>query len=214
MEMVNHAVGPDHHLINGYLFHNYYSNSLGHPYFYLDGFIPGSVTLEGTTYDGVMINYDIHKQQVVVEYENMSGGMNQLIMVNDHVDEFRIGPFHFIKTGPGWKDQSPAGFHQVITTEHFSCHVFWEKQHYTTSGSTSLVEQFTEPHRTYYARVGETLGKFRNRRSFAALFPEEDQRKIRRHLRKSHAQFRKVDPASMLINLTELSGMLGEEERP
>ena len=66
-------IGQDQELVNGMQYYNKHPRSLGHPYL-LEGLVhQGSVTIRGKLYSDIWLKYDIHAQQVEVEYRTMNG---------------------------------------------------------------------------------------------------------------------------------------------
>ena len=94
-ELVDRAFGQDQELVNGLQYYNHHPKSMGTPYL-LDGFVrQGWVSIRGVIYNPVWLRYDIHSQQVEVEYTTLNGADNQVVLVSDRVDHFQMGEYFF-----------------------------------------------------------------------------------------------------------------------
>ena len=189
IELVNRAFGQDQELVNGKQYYNRHSRSMGHPYL-LEGWAhQGSVTLRGKTYHNIWLKYDIESQQVEVEYRTMNGGDNQVILVNDRVDEFYIGEYHFrrLKLEP---ELSQIQFYQVLGGGPLVWYIRWEKKLVPVSGDSRFIEEFTEPKRHYLVELEGNLYAFSGDKTFIKIFPKGIQKDMKRLIRSNHLQIR------------------------
>ena len=189
IELVNNAFGQDQELVNGRQYYNRHPRSMGHPYL-LQGWVhQGSVTLRGKVYDNIWLKYDIESQQVEVEYRTMSGGDNQVVLVNDRVDEFSIENYYFkqMKLEP---ELSQIQFYQVLGGGPMVWYIRWEKKLVPVSGDSRFIEEYTQSKRHYLVDLDGNLYTFHNDRSFVQLFPRETQKDMKRLIRANHLQIR------------------------
>ncbi|MCK5134490.1 MAG: hypothetical protein KAR19_01785 [Bacteroidales bacterium] len=198
------AYGLDQDLVNGVQYHNRYMSCQGHPYFMEDRFASGSVSVRGRIYKDVRLRYDLYSQHVEIEYENFSGGSNVLITITDNVDAFSRGAFEFLKLNLG---QEPTRFYQVIRTNVFTCYVYREKELIPLTNNMLFIEQFIKASLTYQMEMDGRLYEFNNMKSFAALFPEDQQKMIKRYLRRKHFTFRKATPGAIVRNMSAVSNL-------
>jgi hypothetical protein len=187
-DLVYWAYGQDQELVNGMQYYNKHPRSLGHPYL-LEGWVhQGSVSIRGKLYSGIWLKYDIHKQQVEVEYQTMNGADNQVILVGDRLDEFTIGEHYFKRM----KLEEEAGeqFYQVIGEGQMILYIQWNKKLVPLSGDSRFIEEFTSPKRDYLLEMDGSVQAFHNKKSFVALFPKVIQKDIKRLIKQNHLLIR------------------------
>jgi hypothetical protein len=144
-ELVDWAYGQDQELVNGLQYYNRHPRSLGHP-FLLEGLVhQGSVNLRGKLYAGLWLRYDIHYQQVQVEYETMGGADNQVILVNDRVTNFTMGNYYFERLR---LEEGPAKFYQVLGEGRLIWYIHWKKTLIPLVGDSRFIEEYSSPKRS------------------------------------------------------------------
>ncbi len=84
-EHFDRSYGSDYNLLNGRKYYLPYS-SVSHPFLNSDQYRPGSLLIKGKRYFGVLINYDIYQQQVILQYINYLGQVEQLILTAETID--------------------------------------------------------------------------------------------------------------------------------
>ena len=182
-DLVNWAYGQDQELVNGMQYYNKHPSSLGHPYL-LEGWVhQGSVNIRGKVYGDIWLKYNIHAQQVEVEYQTMNGADNQVILVGDRLEEFTIGEHYFrkLKLAADGEDQ----FFQVIGSGRMILYIHWEKNLVPLVGDPRFIEEFTSPRRNYYLELDASVQAFKNKKSFVALFPKAIQKDMKRLIKEN-----------------------------
>lgn len=209
-ELVDRAYGQDQELVNGLQFYDYHPRSLGNPYL-LEGFVhQGSVTIRGVTYNNVWLKYDIFAHQVEVEYRTMGGADNQVVLVGDRVDEFRIGE-HFFRNLAFQGEQQ--GFYQVIGSGRMICYIMWEKKLIPRVSDSRFTEEFTAPKRKYLLELDGEINEFQSKSDFVKLFPEDRRTEIKKLVRENSMQFRIASPAQLNLFLIATSKLLNEDQQ-
>jgi len=192
-ELVNWAYGQDQELVNGLQYYNRHPRSLGHPYL-LEGWVhQGSASIRGKLYSKIWIKYDIHAQQVEVEYQTMGGADNQVILVSDRVDGFTIGPYSFkrLKLEEELDDElDDEQFYQILGEERLIWYIRWEKNLVPLVGNPRFIEEFTSPKRNYLLELDGSVHPFSSKNSFVKLFPESIQKDIKRLIKSNQLQIR------------------------
>lgn len=185
--LVVRAFGQDQELVNGMQYYNRNPRAMGHPYL-LEGWVhEGSVRIRGRLYPDVWLKYDIHEQQVEVEYRTMNGADNQVILVGDRLDEFTIGDQYFKNLG---LNGEPDQIYQVIGEGRIILYIGWRKKLVPVSGDSRFVEEFSPPKRTYLLELDGSIYRFTNKKSFVKLFPKEIQKDMRRLMKSNRLLIR------------------------
>ena len=209
-DLVKKGYGLDQDLVNGLQYYNRYSRSMGHPYFQGNQFRRGSITIEGEIFYDVSLKFDIHSQQVELEYKNFSGGSNQVVTIFDKVDAFILGEYQFQKLSI---EEGNEKYHQVIPTSCFTVYVFWEKGLVPFSGSTTYTEQFTDAKHTFWLDMDGEVTPFNSRKDFSECFPEADQKEVKRLLSRNQFQFRTAQVGELIRNMELVCNLMKGREK-
>ncbi len=207
-ELVDRAYGQDQELVNGMQYYNHHPRSLGNPYL-LEGFVhQGSVSIRGVIYKNVWLKYDIYTQQVEVEYRTLNGADNQVVLVGDRVDEFRIGE-HFFRN-LSFKGE-PEQFFQVIGSGRMICYISWDKKLIPRVSDSRFTEEYTSPKRKYLLELDGEISEFQSKSDFVKLFPENRKKEMKKLVRQNSMQFRIASPAQLNLFLIAASNLLNED---
>jgi hypothetical protein len=199
----------DQELINGIQFYERYSRFKGDPFYPENTFFNGSVTLKGTQFTDQELKYDCYTQQLILQYTDLNGSQNQMIMHSLNIDSFRLGEIRFKKLSV---DDKKANFYQVISTESITCYVRWYKELSLLHGyDYRFSHEFTKPFRTYIIRYRNQFHPFTSRNSFLSLFPGSMQRVIKKYLREKQFSFKDAEPGEILT-LIEFIANLEKKE--
>ncbi|MCD4710374.1 MAG: hypothetical protein K8R52_05965 [Bacteroidales bacterium] len=203
--LVEWAYGQDQELVNGMQYYNRHSRSMGHPYLMEGWAHQGSVTIRGKLYSDIWLKYDIHAQQVEVEYRTINGANNQVILVGDRVDDFTIGEYYFRKMKLGEEQEK---FYQVLGEGRMVWYIWWEKKLVPVSGDSRFIEEFTNAKRSYLLELDGSVNAFYNKKSFAKLFPKTIQKDMKRLMKMNHLQVRSASPEQLELFILAATHLL------
>ena len=205
---MDRAYGQDQELVNGMQYYDHHPRSSGNPYL-LEGFVhQGSVSIRGVVYNNIWLKYDIYVQQVEVEYRTLSGADNQVILVGDRVDQFRIGEYFFRNLSFNGAQKE---FYQVIGSGRLVCYISWEKKLIPVSGNSRFIENFTTPKRKYLLELDGEVSEFQSKKDFVKLFPLARKKEMKRLVRLNNMQFRNATPEQLDLFLIAVSNLLNED---
>jgi len=187
-DLVLWAFGQDQELVNGMQYYNKHPRSMGHPYLLQGWSHQGSVTIRGRQYNQVWLKYNIHAQQVEVEYRTINGADNLVILVDDRLDEFTIEKNNFKRLK--LDEQAEEQFYQVIGEGTLVLYIHWEKILVPVSGDSRFIEEYTSPKRDYLLELDGKVYPFHNKSSFVKLFPKAIQKDLKRIMRSNYTQIR------------------------
>jgi len=209
-EMVQWAYGQDQELVNGVQYYNRHPSSLGHPYL-LEGLVhQGSVSLRGKIYTGLWLKYNIHDQNVEVEYRTMVGADNQVILVNDRINFFTIGNYYFEKLK---LEDGGAKFYQVLGEGRMVWYIHWTKKLVPRSGDTRFMEEFTSAKRDYLMKLDGSIYPFGNKKSFVRLFPKSIQKDMKKLIKSNHIQIRSASTEQLELFILAATNLLNGDTR-
>ncbi|MBN1199198.1 MAG: hypothetical protein JXA23_07585 [Bacteroidales bacterium] len=197
--------GLDQTLYNGKKYSYFLpQGTKGDQYFLSPQFIEGSVTLKGTCYEGVELNYDLFNQQLLLQYQEKSGAVKVIEVSKAWLSRFRIGSRHFelLDLGQG------ARFYQVLGDGPVKILYHWRKdlaQDATVGSSCYFFSSAVKE--SYLLKDGE-LQPFRTNKNLIKLFDRDKWPEIKSYLRKNKIKVRKASDQTMakMINLISNPG--------
>ncbi len=178
--------GPDYNLLNGRQY-DHLNSGKSHPYFNTDRYRPGSLLLNGETYDSITINYDISDQQLTLLYPGNSGQELKVVLNREMIDHFQIDGLTFrLMSYP----ETGSSFFQVLSSGDISCFLLWKKtlSRSTVSGNTSY--KYSKQSREVYLQREGRLYVVRSRSSFTSIYDEAYRKEIKEFLRREKIRFR------------------------
>ncbi len=192
-EYYDNSYIADYNLWNGRRYLRPYSNSIGHPFFNSENFREGSLRINGTLYEDVLINYDITNQQVILQQTGHSNSTDQIILTRESIDEFSLDgrlfrQMSFPETG--------TGFFQIVSSGEISCYFTWRKEATITS-TQKRSYSFTPQIRKAYLVVSGQLNSFRSLSSFINIIGEQYKKEIRQYRRQHKFYLRSASDKEM-----------------
>ena len=195
-DSTNLVYGIDPVLDNGRLYSfNLSYKTQGHPYIYTTDYEPGYVTIQGRLFNNVLLNYDIYNQELVLKHINLQGSVSYIILSKAWLNKFSLHniEFELIETGDGQKR-----FFQVIGQDTLKVLHHWEKQLTLSLQTGNKNYNFTEPVKTMYLSRNEGFNRFRNNKSFIALFEPGRKDLIKKYLKQNRINVKKASDDIML----------------
>ncbi|MFC2137337.1 hypothetical protein ACFLTE_04165 [Bacteroidota bacterium] len=180
----------DQNLINGIQFYNLHPNAPGHAYFNDNEYTIGNIMINNKIYHNVNLKYDLCKQRVLLEYDLLNGGTNQIILHNNDVDEFILNGKLFRKLN---FPETGSQFFQIVSDENnIVCLYHWNKQIVANTGSLDSYYQYTDQKKKTYLLIDNNLYEYNRNLSFVRLFPENQQPKIKRFIRTNKIKLKEI----------------------
>ncbi len=185
----NQIYGLNPLLYNG-KFYTYFNAANTKGSQFLDGpkFVKGSVQIRGKNFSGILLNYDVYNQKVVLKYKTRMNNLMEIVISKAWLESFNIDGKHFeILSFSGIKPR----IYQVIGQGRYRILYTWTKTYALdhTYGATNFA--FSKPVRESYLQSGNKLMRYKNNRSFVALFGRENKSLLNKYLRKNKIKVRK-----------------------
>ncbi len=190
----DHSYGPDYNLWNGKKYHKLHIKTIDHPFFNSDQFRKGSLLINGVRYEDVLINYDICNQHVILQYPGLSGGIEQIILTGEFIDEFTIDGKFFRKLS---FPETGTRFFQIVDTDELSFYLYWEKDLVYNSTSLSTAYSFTSQSRKPYLLISGQLKSFISTSSLIDIFGKQFKKEIRSYIRQHQIYIREASEESL-----------------
>lgn len=156
-------------------------------------FMSGTVKLRGVLYTGVLINYDIYNQQLILKYTTGTGAVRQIIISEAWLNTFSFNGKNFELFDYGGQNK----IFQVIGEGPYRVFYHWKKKlelnHFL--GATNRV--FTKPRREMILNRDSLILNYTNNRSFYFLFDADKRGEIKDYMRKQKIMVKKADDKSI-----------------
>lgn len=189
---VSARYGSDADLVNGEKYYYPYSRTEGTPFLYNES-QTAELRIKGKDFPGQKVKYDIYNQQLVLEYTDSYGSLNNLVLRIEWVEhvDFERTLFKKMKGPQGWDT-----YLQQIYEGSLSCYYQWTKLYQLNLNTGTQSYYFTDPVRSSYLYKDGTFIDYRNNRTFLKAFEKTGRKKIKQYLKKNKL---KVNRASDIL---------------
>ncbi len=193
--IVDFLYGADPLLVNG----RYYSffpppNTEGNQYLEDPQFKTGSLTLRGKTWSGLMLNYDIYNQQVLMAFRNKTGADNLIVISDAWLEKFSIMGMTF-EIMP--LQDTVKRIIQIIGSGPVRIGYLWQKDLKPDSFHGARYYSFSSPRKENLILEGDRVVRYLNNRTFCAALDEKKRKAAREYLDKNRIKVRNADDRTM-----------------
>ncbi|MFZ4546454.1 MAG: hypothetical protein ACOYN4_03425 [Bacteroidales bacterium] len=159
----------------------------------------GTITLRGITFAGVILNYDIFNQQLVLKYTNSSGAPSLIAISAAWLEEFDLNGCHFETIA---KADTVKNIFQVLGIGHDKILFSFGKELLLDSFKSNSNHYFSEARKSMFFLSGEKIKGFKSDRGFIKCFDPTKYDEIKKYIRKNKIQVKKASDWQMneLIN--------------
>lgn len=188
------SYGPDPDLWNGKKYNFTYRSAEGSPFFEVHGNALSSIQIKGKIYEEERIKFDIHNQLVILDFTDLSGATNSILLREDWIDNFQIGSVPFKK----FPDKNgKLRFGQVLYEGRISCVYFWKKTYLPEQKDGEIHYSFSKPIREAVTIVEGKSCSFKNNGTFLKCFPKELRGPVKSQIKSRHIRIRKASDLEM-----------------
>jgi len=198
--------GSDADLVNGQKYFYPYGKSEGSPFLFSEA-KEAVIRTHEKEFGGQLVRYDIFNQKVILDYQDIYGGITSLVLRNEWVESFRFESQTFQRM------KGPYGleaFYQVVVEGPISCVYRWSKDYLLNLNSGMQSYYFTEPLKDSYLVIEGTFHPYRNNRTFLRAFDSGMQKSIKQFMRQSKIKVNK-SPDWQMRHLVEYCNTLSHE---
>ena len=174
------------HLYNGPSYFVYDAKSEDHPFFESRDWVRGSVNYNGQLYDGVMLKYDIVKDQLIMRHYE---GEGHISLQKDRVSFFALGKHQFYRyeSGKGVGKDMKATFYQMLYAGKTRVLARRAKERLTKIENMRVIAQFFEKDHYYLLKNGADVG-VKRKKALLELFPDR-KKELKKYWRANGIQF-------------------------
>jgi hypothetical protein len=192
--------GLDPLLYNGRIYSFHLSpETIGHPFLQNQNYQVGSVVILHEVYEGLLLNYDIYNQELILKYKDMHGADNAIKISKAWLRKFYLDDKEFV---PMKAEDGGEKFFQVIGHDSLRVLYHWKKEMSLTKEVGKSNYQFSKAMKTMYLSGNDEFYRFRNNKSFVAYFGEGKRGDVKNYLAQNRINVRKASDEKMLDLIT------------
>lgn len=182
-------------LYNGFIYDGFYGTSVKGQAFLYDDYINGNITLEGIRYENLLLNFDIYNQILVLKFNAPTGANINLELPLFKISEFKIGEDTYRVVA---QEDSTFQVYQIVGTGQKQFWLKHEKKLEVETVSQQYKYQFTRDFvQIFYARNPDLLIDVNRNNTFIKHFNKEEQKQLKRWLRKNRIKIQKATPKQL-----------------
>ena len=185
--------GSDADLVNGEKYYYPYRKTQGDPFFFAES-RPAVIRIQDKEFSGQLLRYDIFNQKLILDFKDLYGAMNSLVLRDVWVKSFAFDDKQFVRM------KGPAGtnaYFQLVSDGHLSCVYRWSKDRLLNLASGVQSYYFTEPAKISYLVIGERFFAYRNNRSFIRALDPDKQKMVKQYMKQARLRVQKAADVQM-----------------
>lgn len=207
LEECERKYGSDANLVNGEKYFYPYSKADGDPFFFSEP-REAVIRVHEKEFPGQLVKYDIFNQQVILNFDDIYGGITSLVLRNEWVKSFSMDSKLFRRMkGP----EGEEAYFQVVVDGPISCVYSWKKDYLLNLNSGVQSYYFTEPLKETYLVIENDYYHYRNNRTFLKAFDSEKQKSIKQYMRQSKIRVNKSPEWQMRQLITYCNSLSHED---
>jgi hypothetical protein len=174
----------------------------GHPFIQDLHWLSGSVTVNGKTFSGLQLNYDIYNDDLIYLDELPDGARRIILLNKNQVKRFTIPGHTFIKhESSSLNDVNESQYFEILYEGEISLLKKWTKEFESNPTQEYPNGKFLDTKTTRYFLKSNKLYKVTNKDSLLEVC-EDKKEEMKEYLRKNRIHIRKV-PDQKLVGFIE-----------
>lgn len=204
-ELINfneYILGKDFRLVNGRIYSQPFMKAWGHPFFQNIHWISGSVTVNGKTFHGLQLNYDIFRDELIFLDESQDGSKRIIILNKNQVTKFTLEDHSFIKLEPSDDSNiSENQFFEFLYGGETSLLKKWNKEFESNATQEYPNGKFLDSNTTRYVLKNNQLFKISSRNALLKVC-EDKKEEMKKYCRNNSINVR-TGPDQKLVGFIE-----------
>ena len=181
-------------LYNGRIWKNEYLSVEGHQFLLSADFLPGIITIDDHIFENVLLRYDIHNDELLVQRDANTVIRTNRELISSFDIIFNGERLHFVNFD-GSPTGSLKGYYHLYYNSGIKIYVRYFKEILSASMTNGL-PRFNQLN-TVILYENDLYFKVDNRRDLLSLLGKEEQQKmIKKYIRKDYFKITKKDPSS------------------
>ncbi|HAG16069.1 MAG TPA: hypothetical protein DCG69_06025 [Bacteroidales bacterium] len=201
-EFSNEVYGTDDRLINGKYYKPKHFFALGHPYFKMNEWLPGTLFIKGIPYENIALKYSIEEDLIIIKDTYDKAMSKDIVLHNSFVDSLQIEKHLFHNTS-NFANNNPIGYAELIyrgkTTAYFKHSIEFKDE----LSDRIKYGKYLKPRKNIYILKEDTFYLIKSKKEFLNLFSEKQDELISL-IRKNKIRFKKMTD-NQLRNLMQIT---------
>jgi hypothetical protein len=178
------------------------TSTKGHPFFEWENAVEGSLFYDGNLYQEVNMQYDIAKDELVIE--NYSHN-NVMRLVPGKISFFTLQQHAFIYFMPGKNSNMTPGFYEELTAGEMSIFVKREKRFTRSSNAEDNSTGYNQLN-YYFIKKGTGYYAVADKQDLLSILKDKKD-VLKKYIRQNQVNFKKDFEGSMVAVITYYSGL-------
>lgn len=200
-EIVNFSeimYGNDDRLICGQIYQMQHFRAKGQPYFINDTWQNGRIFIKNNLFENNQIRYNLQSNQLILKARLKNKQIRHILLNNEIIDSLYINNHLFINSSL-LEVQEENVFYEKLYVGNFTAYLKHIIEYEKETSQSSL---FGKYHKVYYELYLDDSDGFKEISSlkYFLKYFEEDQKEIKKFIRRNHIRFKKLKDFQ-LINL-------------
>lgn len=187
--------GVDDELINGYPYYPPNKLIASHPYFDHQKWRTGTVYMNGESYQGIPLKYDLTKDAIIIK-ATLKKDVLKLVHLNSlYVDSVKFGPHLFVHSRNFAENGNERIFYeQVYLNDNPALGYFihYSKQYLEQYTNIAPQGRFSDTKEKRFLLLNGKTYEVNSRRNFLKAFPKNQRRSVRTFMRKNDIKYRRA----------------------
>ncbi|HPE77692.1 MAG TPA: hypothetical protein PLC80_16485 [Draconibacterium sp.] len=184
--------------INGFIYPVPKVRILGDPYFNTKEWVEGSLFINGRTYSGIFMKYDLIIDELIIKVKTELNIERLLAINKSQVDSFKIGSSLFVNSGILFENENRNTYYEKIYKGKLSVYRQFQKTFIEMYNSSSPEGKFSAQKSNIYILQNNEFTNINSAKSFFACFDKPEQEKIRRYLKSKNITYKKMTDSQMI----------------
>jgi hypothetical protein len=210
IDFSENLLGKDFRLVNGRIYAQPFIKAYGQPFLKDIHWITGSVNVNGNTFTGLQLNYDIFNDQLIYLDESYDGSRRIILLNKNQVVAFSLGNQIFIKLEPrDISNISESQYFEFLFGGTVSLFKKWTKEYESNVSQDYPNGKFLDTKTALYILKNNKLYRIKNRMALLKVC-EDEKEEMKKYFRKNRLNVRK-GPDQKLIGFMEYYNQLISE---
>jgi hypothetical protein len=189
-------LGADDELINGKIYIQKYMLAEGHPFFFTPQWQNGSVKVNGTEYNKLLMKYNIYTDELLLRAETVNGGTSVISLNNEFIESFHLGGKHFINAMHFEVKGIQTDFVEFLYKGSFVFFVSYTKLYNNDYNIKTPYGSYGKTKTSYFLMQKNELREISSKKALLKYF-ENQKKQIKKYMKKHKIKYAKASDVQL-----------------
>ena len=192
LESTGQIYGSDDLLVNGRIYYQKYPLAEGHPYFDTEEWMNGLIFINGRSFPGYEIKYDLEMDEIVLNTRDKKGAFVDIILNHQVIDSLYIGNRFFINTTQFVIDKPVSNFFEVVFNGVPMLLVYHKKEFLKEYNERYPHGRYRDPIQRIFLYTENDLVDVSKKKAFLNYY-EPYKKEIKKFMKRNRIIYKKAD---------------------